>query len=73
MGYDKLSRDAARVAIGFARLSPPDQHESFSMIHRFLEATPHEQEKLREELQIMASVDLGPVGGDACPCCGRTK
>ncbi len=60
------------VLRGFANLDFEERKEVFRAIQEYQENTDHEKRKiLLEAFAEKAGVDLGPIGGGGCPCCGK--
>jgi hypothetical protein len=66
-----MSANSDRVVYGFMHLTEAERNEAVTKLNEYLNASGSEKSVLRENLQRIVKVDLGPIGQGNCPCCGR--
>lgn len=68
-GRGQLSRNAAMVLKGFVELSRSDQDKVLAFMKDY--RTKEQSADRADFRRKFARVDIGPVSGTRCPCCGK--
>jgi len=65
-----MSKASDHVFMGFMRLNEGEQMIVIKQINDYLEKGSIKKKEIKEGLEKVIGVILGPTGG-GCPCCGR--
>ncbi len=68
-----MDREVALVIRGYINLTPAQRSEFVDYINQYNQGTQTDRDGItRESVHKGAQrMDIGPVGGGICPCCGN--
>jgi hypothetical protein len=66
-----MVKNSDRVIVGFMRLTSSEQKEAIDAISEYVKGEIEKKKQLKIQVEKRAGLDLGPLGGGGCPCCGK--